>query len=246
MKINGIVVLLILVGTFCSLGQASGQDVESKIAPLFERQRLLFEVMQDKRPSPVLLIVLSVPGKDLVRLEAQMRQFSEGSSNYKYLERKRKRLIDEAARDSVFNMKMIEAFKQLRYFEDHAFVADTSLKRIAEDSVCLSCRGQEGQMLANDFLEGKEFIFLHESIHPVTQTRGYYFYNAERLYLDNPFPDYIAYRNVFDKLLQLVKPGEEVRRPPEYLVKTINEKFSRTWIAREIELREIYEKEGEK
>lgn len=242
MKDKGIVILLILVGTFWGLGQVFGQREESDIAPLFERQRLLFEVMQEKRPSPVLLIVLEVPGQDLRRLEEKMQEFSKGSSNYQYLERKKERLIDEAAADRAFNQKMIEAFKQLRYFEDHAFVADTALKRIAEDSVCLSCRGQEGQMLANDFLEGKEFIFLHESIHPVTQTRGYYFYNAERLYLDNPFPDYIAYRNVFDKLLQVVKPGEEVRRPPEYLVKTINEKFSRAWTAREITLREIYEK----
>ncbi|HKK89014.1 MAG TPA: hypothetical protein VJ917_09195, partial [Saprospiraceae bacterium] len=225
MKDKGIVILLILVVTFCSLCPVFGQGVESGIAPLFERQRLLFEVMQEKRPSPVLLVVLEVPGEDLKRLEEKMQEFSKGSSNYRYLERKRDRLVEEAAADRAFNQKMIEAFRQLRYFDDHVFVADTVLKRIAEDSICLSCRGSEGQPLAKDFLEGKEFIFLHESIHPVTQTRGYYFYNAERLYLDNPFPDYIAYRNVLDKLLQVIKPGEEVRRPPEYLVKTINEKF---------------------
>ena len=241
MKDKGIVILLILAVTFCSLGQLFGQKEQSDIAPLFERQRLLYEVMQEKRPSPVLLIVLEVPGQDLKRLEVKMQEFSKGSSNYKYLERKKEHLVKQAAFDLEFNEKMIEAFKQLRYFDDHAFVADTALMRIAQDSICLSCRGQEGQLLENDFLEGKEFIFLHDSNHPVTQTKGYYFYNAERLYLDNPFPDYIAYRNVFDKLLQVIKPGEEVRRPPEYLVKTINEKFSRAWTAREITLREIYE-----
>ena len=221
-----------------------GQSVETKIAPLFERQRLLFEVMQEKRPSPVLLIVLEVPGQDLKRLEDKMREFSKNSGNYKYLERKRERLLEEAAADSAFNHKMVAAFKQLRYFDQYAFVADTALKRIAEDSICLSCKGQEGEELDDEFLDGKEFVFLHESNHPVTQTRGYYFYNAERLYLDDPFPDYIAYRNVFDKLLQVIKPGEEVRRPPEYLVKTINEKLSRAWTAREIDLRKIYEQQG--
>jgi hypothetical protein len=244
MKSKVIVILLIAVSIAGSLGKLSGQRVESKIAPLFERQRLLFEVMQEKRPSPVLLVVLEVPGKDLRRLEDKMSEYSKGSGNYYYLEKKRERLAEEAVVDSAFNNAMMEAFKKLQYFDQYIFVADTAMRIISRDSVCWSCRGPEGEVLEEEFLHGKEFIFFHESKHPVTQTKGYYFYNAERLYLDNPFPDYIAYRNVFDKLLQVIKPGEEVRRPPEYLVKTINDKLSRAWIAREIELRKIYEREG--
>lgn len=212
------------------------------MASPIESGKQLYAVMSEKSDSSTLVVVLQTMSKEVLRMEQALEDFTPESRNYRYLEKKYEQIKKEKALEDQFNADLAVAFKRVVGFDRVFLIADTSLNTLFTEGRCRSCKMLSEEAHQKDFPIGEEYIVFRRSNHPLTNTLGYYFYNSQRAYLDDPFVDYIPYRSFWDKLSALFGASNEARLNPEELVDRINEKLEKKWYSRNAELVRLYSK----